>query len=111
MALSDCAKQAVWIRTLLTELGLSMVATPIYGDNQGSIFIASNPITEKRSKHIDIRYHWVRACIENKQVELMFIPGEDNPADTLTKPLGRIKFEKFRELLGLDFNLSTKGRV
>jgi hypothetical protein len=110
MALSDCARQAVWMKTLLSELGLSMVATPIYGDNQGSIFIASNPITEKRSKHIDIRYHYVRDCVEEKKVELMFIPGEDNPADMLTKNLGRIKFEKFRDLLGLDFNMSTKAR-
>ena len=47
MALSDCSRQVVWIRTLMSELGFNLNATPLYGDNQGSIFIASNPVTEK----------------------------------------------------------------
>jgi hypothetical protein len=57
MALSDCSRQVVWMHTLMGELGYKLKPIPICGDNQGSIFIASNPVTEKRSKHIDIRYH------------------------------------------------------
>jgi len=60
MALSDCSRQVVWMHTLMGELGYSLKPIPICGDNQGSIFIASNPVTERRSKHIDIRYHYVR---------------------------------------------------
>ena len=52
MALSDCARQVTWIRSLLGELGYKLKAIPICGDNQGSIFMASNPVTEPRSKHI-----------------------------------------------------------
>jgi hypothetical protein len=63
MALSDCSRQVVWMHTLMGELGYSLQPIPICRDNQGSIFIASNPITEKRSKHIDIRYHYVREVI------------------------------------------------
>ena len=103
MALSDCSHQVVWMHTLLGELGYRLKPVPICGDNQGSIFIASNPITEKRSKHIDIRYHYIRKVIERKLVELFFIDGENNPADMLTKNLGRVKFYKFRALLGLEF--------
>lgn len=106
MALSDCSRQAVWIRTLLTELGITLKATPVYGDNQGSIFIASNPVQESRTKHIDIRYHYIRECTEKKEVELMFIPGTENPADMFTKNLGRILFYKFRSQLGLEFKSS-----
>ena len=103
MALSDCSRQVVWMHTLLGELGYNMGPIPICGDNQGSIFIASNPVTEKRSKHIDIRYHYIREVIDRGLAEVYFISGEDNPADLLTKNLGRVKFQKFRAVLGLEF--------
>jgi len=103
MALSDCSRQIVWMHTLMGELGYHLKAIPICGDNQGSIFIASNPVTEKRSKHIDIRYHFIRKVIADGRVEVYFIPGEDNPADLLTKNLGVVKLRKFRANLGLEF--------
>ena len=56
MALSDCSRQVVWMHTLMGELSYHLRPVPICGDNQGSIFIASNPVTEKWSKHIDIHY-------------------------------------------------------
>ena len=103
MALSDSSRQVVWMHTLLGELGYHMKPIPICGDNQGSIFIASNPVTEKRSKHIDIRYHYIREVIARKLAEVYFIEGENNPADLLTKNLGVVKFRKFRAVLGLEF--------
>lgn len=103
MALSDCSRQCVWVHQLFKELGYSLKPIEISGDNQGSIFIASNPVTEKRSKHVDIRYHYIREVIARGLVEVTFIPGEDNPADLLTKNLGRVKFEKFRSMYGLYF--------
>ena len=59
MAMSNCSRQAVWIQSLLGELGFNIPTVPICGDNEGSIFIGSNPVQERRSKHIDIRYHYV----------------------------------------------------
>ncbi|CDO75026.1 hypothetical protein BN946_scf184640.g1 [Trametes cinnabarina] len=103
MAISDCSRQVVWIRNLLSEIGYQLGPIPIAGDNQGSLFMGSNPVTESRSKHIDIRYHAIREYIENKQVELFFIDGSDNPADLFTKNLGHVKFTKFRGQLGLEF--------
>ena len=100
--LSPVSRQVVWMHTLLGELGYHLKAVPICGDNQGSIFIASNPITEKRSKHIDIRFHYIREVIDRGLVTLYFVDGENNPADLLTKNLGRIKFVKFRQMLGLE---------
>ena len=76
---------------------------PICGDNQGLIFIASNPVTEKRLKHIDIHYHYIHKVICRKIVEVYFIEGEENPADLLTKNLGVVKFKKFRAMFGLEF--------
>ena len=103
MALSDCSRQVVWIQQLLGELGLHLSAIPICGDNQGSIFIASNPVTKRRSKHIDIRYHYIREVVERKLAEIFFIDGDKNPADLLTKNLGSVKFQLFRPAFGLEF--------
>ena len=105
MALSDCSRQAVWIQALLRELGYKLPIVLICGDNQGSIFIGSNPVQEHRSKHIDIRYHrdYVQQLIEEKKIELFFVEGAENPADLFTKNLGATKFLKFREQLGLEF--------
>ena len=103
MALSDCTCQVTWIRSLLGELGYKLKAIPICGDNQGSIFMASNPVTEPRSKHINIHYHGIRESVAKGNVELFFIDGAENPANLLTKNLPRKKFTKFRAQLGLQF--------
>ena len=102
MALSDCSRQVVWMHTLMGELDFKLKPIPICGDNQGSIFIASNPVTEKRSKHIDIRYHYIREVVNRRLADVFFIDGDDNPADLLTKNLGSVKFLKFRSQLGLE---------
>jgi hypothetical protein len=103
MALSDCSRQAVWIKTMIEELGIVFKTVPIYCDNQGASFIASNPVQESRTKHIDIRYYYIRELVGAKKVETMFVPGEMNPADMFTKNLQKVKFLKFRNQLGLDF--------
>ena len=56
-----------------------------------------------RSKHIDIRYHYIREVVASGKVALFFIEGSENPADLFTKNLGHVKFEKFRDNLGLEF--------
>ena len=92
MSLSDTCRQLVWVRSMVSELGIKLAPIPLFGDNQGSIFLASNPVQEKHIKHIDLRYHFIRDIIQSKQVELFFIEGASNPADMFTKNLGHIKF-------------------
>ena len=103
MAMSDCSRQAMWIQSLLGELGYHIQTIPICGDNQGSIFIGSNPVQERHLKHIDIHYHYVRQLAEEKKIDLFWVEGSNNPADLFTKNLGIEKFEKFRSQLGLEF--------
>jgi len=103
MALSDCARQVTWIQSLLDELGYKLKAIPICSDNQGSIFMASNPVMEPHSKHIDICYHGIHKSVMKGNVELFLIDGAENPADLLTKNLPHKKFVKFRAQLGLQF--------
>ena len=95
MAISDCSRQAIWIKPLIKELGIKIRSIPIYGDNQGSIFIASNAVQESRTKHINIHYHYICELVVAKKVELQFVPGEMNPANMFTKNLQKIKFTQF----------------
>ena len=103
MAMSDCSHQVSWIHNIFYELSMHLGPFLVYGDNQGSIFIGSNPVQEIHTKHIDLKYHYVCECIAQGKIEVFFVPSEDNTADILTKNLGRIKFEKFRVELGLEF--------
>ena len=95
MAISDCSRQAIGIKILIKELRIKIRSIPIYGDNQGSIFIASNAVQESHTKHINIYYHYICELVVAKEIDLQFVPGEMNPANMLTKNLQKIKFTQF----------------
>jgi hypothetical protein len=88
MASCDAAKEAIWLRSMLQELGLQPTGpTTIRCDNQGSIALGKNPEQHQRSKHIDIQYHFVREQVARCAVEYVYIATERMIADQLTKPL------------------------
>jgi hypothetical protein len=103
MALSDCARDSAWYKTLFEELGMPIPFVPLYGDNQGSIFNAENPVTQKGNKHIEIRYHYLREQVEKGNIKIYHVPTNENVADLLTKNLGPTKFLYLRKYLGLEF--------
>ena len=96
MSLLDCGRQVFWICQLLGELGYKLDPIPICGNNQKSIFMASNAIIEQHSKPIDIQWHTIYDWIKNGHIKLFFIDGASNPANMFIKNLGHIKFEEFR---------------
>jgi hypothetical protein len=73
----------------------------ICGDNQGALALAENPEFHQRTKHINVRYHYIRELVEKKQIELFYIPTDENVADGLTKPLDATKHQRFVDMLGL----------
>lgn len=87
IALTTAAKEAVYLKRLMKEIGMSGYenATVLYGDNLSAQHLARNPIYHARSKHIDIRYHFVREAVANKEIELKYICTNDMVADVLTK--------------------------
>ena len=102
IALSATTQEVVWLRRLLACLGVSTGRpTEVFEDNQGTIAISHNPVNHSRSKHIDIRYHYVRKAIENKEIALTYCPTKEMIADTLTKPLPKGQFLKLRDDIGL----------
>ena len=103
VALIQAAQEGIWLRGLLSDLGLKAMSTVILEDNQGAIAIAKNPVDHSRTKHIDIRccYYYIRECVQNGQIELRYCPTNDMKADILTKPLTKQKFEYLRGDIGL----------
>ena len=72
------------------------------GDNKGAITLAKDNKFHARTKHIDLRYHFIREAVEDGKIAMKYIPTEDNVADIFTKALGKPKFQQFVKLLGLE---------
>eukprot|EP00253_Pinus_taeda_P011679 PITA_11679 len=101
--LASC--EAIWMRKILVGLfGSHLEPTVIYCDNQSCIKLSANPVFHDRSKHIDIRYHHIRDCVQRRIMLLSYIPTEDQDADILMKVLTRIKFEYHRGKIGVADN-------
>jgi hypothetical protein len=70
-------------------------------DNQGAIALSKDNKFHMRTKHINIQYHFIREAVEDTKINVKYIPTEENPADIFTKPLVKVKFWQFIQLLGL----------
>jgi hypothetical protein len=101
MSLSDSSRQISWITNLLGELGYQLDPITLCGDNQGSLFLANNPAQNNRTKHIDIRYHYIKECVEQGKISLFFVPTYEQAADLLTKNLPAPTLLKLRYKFGL----------
>ena len=103
MAATTAACQALWLQRLLSELtGWKQERINLYVDNVSAIALMKNPVFHGRSKHIDIRYHFIRECVEKEQIYVEHISGVKQKADILTKALPRLKFDTMREMLGVE---------
>lgn len=106
-SLATC--DAIFLTKIMNDLHIDPhLPVPIHEDNAGCIFIAKNPET-KRSKHIDVKYHFIRECVETKKIELIMTPTANQIADVLTKGLGKKLFLKFVNLMGLKPGEVLKG--
>ncbi|CAG8631360.1 2345_t:CDS:1, partial [Acaulospora colombiana] len=94
--------EVIWTRYLLEDIGFPVNSpSPIYLDSNSAGQVMKNPEHQSSMKHVHRSYNWVREKVENKDLRVCRVAGEDNPADIFTKPLGKIKFSKFRDILGL----------
>ena len=71
----------------------------IFEDNHGAIALANNPVNHQRSKHIDIRYHFIRIEVANGKIVLNYCPTNDMVADVMTKPATKFKLARFKSFL------------
>ncbi|HEV7737689.1 MAG TPA: reverse transcriptase domain-containing protein, partial [Chlamydiales bacterium] len=102
IAADYAAKEASWLRSLLNEIGFSQEKpTNILCDNTGALALTKDASYHARTKHIDVKHHFIRERVENKEVKFEYIPTNEMVADILTKALPKPKHEKFTRLLGL----------
>lgn len=102
VSLSQAACDAMWLRNILGDLGITCSSpTVLYEDNQSCIYIASEPRDQKRLKHLDIRFHFIRECIQNGEIIVEYIPTQKQVADVFTKSLAAGPFKEHRFTLGL----------
>ena len=102
VAAATAACQVVWMRRLLTELtGVQAQPPALKVDNQPAIALAKNPVLHDRSKHIDVKFHFLRDCVEEGQVVIEFVDTKRQLADILTKSLGRLRFMELRGMIGM----------
>jgi hypothetical protein len=99
----EASKEAIWLRTLLTELKFlhPTTSTTILCDNNAAICLFSDPAMHSRVKHIDIQYHFLRERVQSKELAISYINMKDNIADIFTKALTPGPFARLRAFGGL----------
>ena len=99
---TTAAFQGVWLARLLAEFkGEKSRAITLKIDNKSVIQLSKNPIFHDRSKHIDVRYHYIRECVEENRVKLESVGTVEELADILTKALGRERFYELRSKISV----------
>lgn len=99
---SVAAREAKWLRRICNDVGIpTLEPVPLKADNQAAIHMAVNSSDTARTKHIDVHFHVLRELVTKRVISLKYISTEDNLADIFTKPLGDMKFHKFRSMLGM----------
>jgi hypothetical protein len=101
VCLADATREAVWLQNLHCEIGVDITPMKIYGDNQSALAIAKNPQYHKRTKHFDIKHHYIREKINDQTIIVDYCPTENMTADIFTKPLAKAKFQKHKCELGV----------
>ncbi|GMI79370.1 cysteine-rich RLK (RECEPTOR-like protein kinase) 8 [Hibiscus trionum] len=102
VAASWCVCHAIWLRNLLSKMKLKqLAATVIQVDNKSTIELEKNPVNHERSKHIDVRFHFIRDHVKEGNVELVHVASRDQVADIFTKPLPKVLLDKCKKMIGM----------
>ncbi|XP_031279307.1 secreted RxLR effector protein 161-like [Pistacia vera] len=99
VAIADVFKEALWLQGILTEVNLIDGVATIYSDSQSAIHLSKNPVYHDRTKHVDVRFHFVRDLVAQVLIILKKVPTEDNPTDMGTKIVTVTKFKHCLNLL------------
>ncbi|GJU14284.1 putative ribonuclease H-like domain-containing protein [Tanacetum coccineum] len=101
VAATNCCGQILWIQNQMLDYGFNFMNTKIYIDNESTICIVKNPIIHSKTKHIEIRHHFIRDAYEKKLIQVLKIHTDDNVADLLTKAFNVSRFNFLSVNIGL----------
>ncbi|KAH9652997.1 hypothetical protein KPL70_027263 [Citrus sinensis] len=100
-AATEAAKEVIWLKGLITELGLKQESVPIFCDSSSALHLCKNPAHHEKTKHIDIKLHFIRNEVSRGVIKMVKIHTDDNPSDLLTKVVLATKFKKCLDLVGI----------
>ncbi|GJS39228.1 hypothetical protein Tco_0564271 [Tanacetum coccineum] len=92
VAAANCCGQVLWIQNQMMDYGFNFMNTRIHIDNESTISVIKNPVAHSRTKHIEIRFHFIRDCYEKRLIEVIKIHTDSNVADLLTKGFDVTRF-------------------
>ncbi|KAJ9541723.1 hypothetical protein OSB04_028229 [Centaurea solstitialis] len=101
VAAASCCSQVLWMKTQLLDYGYKLKRVPIYCDSESAIAITSNPVQHSKTKHIDIRYHFIKDNVEKGNIEMFFVQTDYQLADLFNKPLDEKRFNFLVSKLGM----------
>ena len=101
VAAASCCSQLLWIMYTMRDFGLSFTHVPLLCDSTSAISVAKNPVLHSKTKHIEVRYHFLRDHVEKGDIELAHVSTQDQLADIFTKPLDQATFARLRGELGV----------
>ncbi|GJU27967.1 putative ribonuclease H-like domain-containing protein [Tanacetum coccineum] len=101
VATANCCGQVLWIQNQMMDYGFNFMNTKIHIDNESTISVIKNPVAHSRTKHIEIRFHFIRDCYEKRLIEVIKIHTDSNVADLLTKGFDVIRFNFLVVSIGL----------
>jgi hypothetical protein len=102
IAAATATCQGVWLARLLADMLDGKASTPVLRvDKKSAISLIKNPVHHDRTKHIEVKYHYVRECAEKGLIDVQFIGTAEQLGDMLTKALGRLKYDELRGKIGL----------
>ena len=101
MAIAEACKESVWLRGLFAELSRDDSCIDLFCDSQSGIYLTKVQMFHERTKHIDIKYHYVREVIAQDKLKVCKISTHDKPADMMTKPVPVTKFKLCSSLVGI----------
>ena len=101
MAVVEVAKEALWLKGLVRELGLNQGGVQLHYDSQSAIYLAKHQVYHARTKHIDVRFHKIRELTVTGEIILEKIDTSENAADILKKPVPTSKFKHYLDLISV----------
>ena len=101
IATSKACKKAIWLAQLVEDLGIFVEVPTLHCDSQSAILLAKNLVFHAKTKHIEVKYHFIREMLEDKLMKLVKVHTNDNPTDLLTKALSPEQFAHCRALMGV----------
>ncbi|MCO5597872.1 hypothetical protein L7F22_051957 [Adiantum nelumboides] len=98
---TEASKEALWLMRLVEELGIKSQVPVLHSDSQNAIMLARNPVFHAKTKYIEVKYHFLSSVLDDKNITLVKVHTNDNPADLLTKSLPAERFAYCRQMMGI----------